>query len=199
MADQPDQSRRNFLYVASAGLGGIAAGAAAVPFIGSMLPAADTLAASKTEFDVSTVSEGQLVVIQWQGKPVFVVNRTADMLERLKGHDDTLKDPNSEAIDAVQAEWMKTPEQRVARAIKPEYLIVVASCTHLGCIPLFKPSAGQKEWGDSVPSDWPGGWHCPCHGSLYDLSGRVMNGSPAPHNLYAMPYKYLTDTKVLIG
>jgi ubiquinol-cytochrome c reductase iron-sulfur subunit len=192
-------SRRNFLYIAASGLGGIAAGATAVPFIGSMLPAADTLAASKTEFDVSTVAPGQLVVIQWQGKPVFVVHRTADMLKRVKGHDDLLKDPNSEAIDAVQAEWMKTPEQRIYRSIKPDYLILVASCTHLGCIPLFKPSAGRKEWGDSVPEDWPGGWHCPCHGSYYDLSGRVVNGSPAPHNLHVMPYKYISDTTVLIG
>jgi len=199
MADQPDQSRRNFLYVASAGLGGIAAGAVAVPFIGSMLPAADTLAASKTEFDISTVAEGQLVVIQWQGKPVFVVHRTADMLERVNGHDASLKDPNSEAVADVQAEWMDTPETRTFRAIKPEYLVVVASCTHLGCIPLFKPTTGQKDWGESVPSDWPGGWHCPCHGSFYDLSARVVNGSPAPYNLFVMPYKYTSDTTVLIG
>lgn len=199
MTDQADQSRRNFLYVAAGGLGAVAAGATVVPFIGSMLPAADTLAASKTEFDVATVAEGQLVVIQWQGKPVFVVNRTPELLSQIDGHDAMLKDPNSEAIEAVQAEWMDTPEKRKFRAIKPEYLIVVASCTHLGCIPLFKPSAGQKEWGDSVPSDWPGGWHCPCHGSLYDLSARVINGSPAPHNLHVMPYKYLSDTKVLIG
>jgi ubiquinol-cytochrome c reductase iron-sulfur subunit len=199
MSDKADHSRRNFLYVAAGGLGAVAAGATAVPFIGSMLPAADTLAAAKTEFDVSTVTEGQLVVIQWQGKPVFVVNRTTDMLERVKGHDDNLKDPNSEAIEAVQAEWMDTPEKRVYRAIKPEYLIVVASCTHLGCIPLFKPTAGQKDWGDSVPSDWPGGWHCPCHGSFYDLSARVVNGSPAPHNLHVMPYEYKTDSVVVIG
>ncbi len=199
MHDQPDQSRRNFLYVAAGGLGGIAAAGAAVPFIGSMLPAADTLAAATTEFDVSTVTEGQLVVIQWQGKPVFVVNRTADMLARVDGHDDNLKDPNSEAIDEVQAEWMDTPEKRKYRAIKPEYLIVVASCTHLGCIPLFKPTAGQKDWGDSVPSDWAGGWHCPCHGSFYDLSARVINGSPAPHNLHVMPYHYKTDSVVVIG
>lgn len=199
MSDQPNLSRRNFLWVAAGGLGGVAAVGAAVPFIGSMLPAADTLAASKTEFDVSTVAVGQLVVISWQGKPVFVVHRTADMLERVKGHDEQLKDPNSEAIEAVQAEWMQTPEQRTYRAIKPEYLVVIASCTHLGCIPLFKPSAGQKEWGDTVPADWPGGWHCPCHGSYYDLSARVINGSPAPHNLHVMPYKYISDTTVLIG
>jgi len=198
MADQADQSRRNFLYVAAGGLGGIAAGATVVPFIGSMLPAADTLAAAKTEFDVATVEAGQLVVIQWQGKPVFVVHRTEELLKQVDGHDEMLKDPNSEAIDEVSAEWM-TPEIRKYRAIKPEYLIVVASCTHLGCIPLFKPSAGRKEWGESVPEDWPGGWHCPCHGSLYDISARVINGSPAPHNLHLMPYKYMTDTQVVIG
>lgn len=198
MTDQTDQSRRNFLYVAAGGLGAVAAGATAVPFIGSMLPAADTLAAAKTEFDVSTVEEGQLVVIQWQGKPVFVTNRTPKLLAQLDGHDDMLKDPNSEAIDEVSAEWM-TDENRKYRSIKPEYFIAVASCTHLGCIPLYKPSAGRKEWGDSVPSDWVGGWHCPCHGSYYDLSARVVKGSPAPHNLHLMPYKYLSDTKVVIG
>ena len=199
MADQANQSRRNFLYIAAGGLGAVAAGATAIPFIGSMLPAADTLAASKTEFDVSTVEEGQLVVVQWQGKPVFVANRTAELLKQADGHDDQLKDPNSEAIPAVQAEWMETPEQRKYRAIKPEYLVVVASCTHLGCIPLYKPTPGRKDWGDSVPEDWAGGWHCPCHGSFYDISARVMNGSPAPHNLYVMKYKYTSDTTVVIG
>lgn len=198
MTDQADQSRRNFLYVAAGGLGAVAAGAAAVPFIGSMFPAADTLAAAKTEFDVGTVEEGQLVVIQWQGKPVFVSNRTPELLAQLDGHDDMLKDAKSEAIPAVSAEWL-TDENRKYRSIKPEYLIVVASCTHLGCIPLYKPSAGRKEWGDSVPENWPGGWHCPCHGSLYDLSARVINGSPAPHNLHLMPYEYTSDTQVVIG
>ncbi|NWF37206.1 ubiquinol-cytochrome c reductase iron-sulfur subunit [Mariprofundus sp. KV] len=199
MTDQANQSRRNFLYVAAGGLGAVAAGATVVPFIGSMLPAADTLAASKTEFDVSTVEAGQLVTIQWQGKPVFVVHRTPELLKQVDGHDDKLKDANSEAIAEVQQEWMDTPEKRKYRAIKPEYLIVVASCTHLGCIPLFKPSEGRKEWGDSVPDDWAGGWHCPCHGSYYDISARVLNGSPAPHNLHVMPYQYKSDTTVVIG
>jgi len=199
MTEKANESRRNFLYVAAGGLGGVAVAAAAVPFIGSMMPAADTLAASTTEFNVSTVAEGQLVVIQWQGKPVFVVNRTEDLLNQIDGHDDMLKDKNSEAIEAVQAAWMDTPEKRKFRSIKPEYLITVASCTHLGCIPMFKPSAGRKEWGESVPENWPGGWHCPCHGSLYDLSARVINGSPAPHNLHVMPYKYTSDTVVVIG
>lgn len=199
MTDQTDHSRRNFLYAVAGGMGAVAAGATAVPFVASMLPAADTLAAAKTEFDCATVEPGQLVVIQWQGKPVFVVHRTPEYLAEVDGHDDMLKDPNSEAIEDVQAEWMDTPEKRKYRAIKPQYLIVVASCTHLGCIPLFKPTKGRKDWGDSVPEDWPGGWHCPCHGSLYDISARVIKGSPAPHNLHVMPYKYLTDTKVVIG
>lgn len=199
MTDQTDHSRRNFLYVAAGGLGAVAGGATAIPFLGSMLPAADTLAASTTEFDCATVAEGQLVVVQWQGKPVFVTNRTDELLAQLDGHDGDLKDPNSEAIDAVHAEWMDTDEKRKTRSIKPEYLIVVASCTHLGCIPLYKPSKGRAEWGDSVPATWPGGWHCPCHGSYYDLAARVVNGSPAPHNLHVMPYKYTSDTVVVIG
>ncbi|MDQ6984527.1 MAG: ubiquinol-cytochrome c reductase iron-sulfur subunit [Ghiorsea sp.] len=199
MTDQTDHSRRNFLYVAAGGLGAVAGVATAIPFLGSMLPAADTLAAATTEFDVSTVVEGQLVVVQWQGKPVFITNRTPELLAQLDGHDDQLKDVDSEAIEAVQAEWMDTPEKRKNRSIKPEYLIAVASCTHLGCIPLYKPTAGRADWGDSVASDWVGGWHCPCHGSYYDLSARVINGSPAPHNLHVMPYKYTSDTVVLIG
>jgi len=199
MSDKADHSRRNFLYIAAGGLGAIAGGATVVPFIGSMLPAADTLAAAKTEFDTATVEEGQQVVIQWQGKPVFVVNRSPEYLNEVDGHDDMLKDPDSRHIEEVQADWMDTPEKRKYRSIKPEILIVVASCTHLGCIPLFKPTSGQKDWGDSVPADWPGGWHCPCHGSLYDISARVIKGSPAPDNLHVMPYEYKTDSVVVIG
>jgi len=198
MTDQADQSRRNFLYVAAGGMGAVAAGATVVPFIGSMFPAADTLAAAKTEFDVATVEAGQLVVIQWQGKAVFIVNRTEEYLKQVDGHDEMLKDKDSTHIEAVRADWI-TPENLKYRSIKPEYLIVVASCTHLGCIPLFKPTAGRKEWGESVPENWPGGWHCPCHGSLYDISARVINGSPAPDNLHLMPYTYKTETQVVIG
>ncbi|PIW46265.1 MAG: ubiquinol-cytochrome c reductase iron-sulfur subunit, partial [Zetaproteobacteria bacterium CG12_big_fil_rev_8_21_14_0_65_54_13] len=138
------------------------------------------------------------VVIQWQGKPVFIVNRTEEYLKQVDGHDEMLKDKDSTHIEAVRADWI-TPENLKYRSIKPEYLIVVASCTHLGCIPLFKPTAGRKEWGESVPENWPGGWHCPCHGSLYDISARVINGSPAPDNLHLMPYTYKTETQVVIG
>ncbi|MDQ6975335.1 MAG: ubiquinol-cytochrome c reductase iron-sulfur subunit [Mariprofundaceae bacterium] len=198
MSDQVDQSRRNMLFIAAGGLGAVAVAATAIPFVGSMFPAADTLAASKTEFDVATVEEGQVVVIQWQGKPVFITHRNQALLAQLDGHDDLLKDPESKAIEEVSATWLND-KNRKYRSIKPEYLIVVASCTHLGCIPLYKPSKGREEWGNSVPEDWVGGWHCPCHGSLYDLSARVIKGSPAPHNLHLMPYKYKTDTTVVIG
>lgn len=200
MADNTvDSKRRNFLWGIASGLGAVGAAGVAVPFVSSMMPAADTLAASTTEFDLSTLVPGQLVVIAWQGKPVFVVHRTPGILKRLTGYEYKLKDPESHADPRVEATWMKTSEQRLTRSIKPEYLVLNAACTHLGCIPLFKPSPGQAEWGDSVPPDWPGGWHCPCHGSLYDLAGRVMDGSPAPFNLYTVPYKYLADTKILIG
>jgi len=152
-----------------------------------------------SEFDVTTVAEGQLTVILWQGKPVFITNRTPGLLKEVDGHDDMLKDKDSKAIPEVEQPWMNTPERRKYRAIKPEYLVVSAICTHLGCIPGYKPTAGRKDWGDAVPEDWPGGWQCPCHGSLYDISGRVINGSPAPFNLHALPYKYKTDSVVVIG
>jgi len=199
MTEKTDDSRRNFLYLAAGGLGGVAAAATIVPFIGSMLPAADTLAASKTEYDVTTVAEGQLVVILWQGKPVFITHRTPELLAEVDGHDDMLKDKDSKAIPEVEQPWMNTPERRKYRSIKPEYLVVSAICTHLGCIPGYKPTAGRKDWGDAIPEDWPGGWQCPCHGSLYDISARVINGSPAPFNLHALPYEYKSDTTVVIG
>ncbi|MDX8393422.1 MAG: ubiquinol-cytochrome c reductase iron-sulfur subunit [Mariprofundales bacterium] len=199
MTEQVDESKRNFLYLLAGGLGGVAAAATALPFLGSMLPAADTLAASTTEFDVATVALGQMVVIAWRGKPVFIVHRTPEMIANLNKHDDKLKDANSKAIPEAQADWMDSADKRLWRSIKSEYLVVIASCTHLGCIPLYKPSPGQKDWGSSVPTDWVGGWHCPCHGSFYDLSARVINGSPAPHNLHLMKYRYKTDTNIVIG
>jgi len=203
MSEPTDHKRRNFLWGLASGLGAAGVAGLAVPFVKSMLPAADTLAASTTEYDVSTIVPGQLVVIAWQGIPVFVAHRTEKMLEHLDGHYFRLKDPESRALPGnghvVEAPWMKTKEQRISRAIKPEYLVTNAHCTHLGCIPLFKPSSGQAEWGDTVPTWWPGGFHCPCHGSLYDLAGRVFDGSPAPYNLYLVPYKYTAETKILIG
>ncbi|RME81753.1 MAG: ubiquinol-cytochrome c reductase iron-sulfur subunit, partial [Zetaproteobacteria bacterium] len=135
--------------------------------------------------------------VQWRGKPLFILHRTPEMIQSLYGHDDLLRDPMSRAIPEVQADWMKTKEQRITRAIKPEFLIVIGACTHLGCVPMFKPT--KKPGDDSVPKRWPGGWHCACHGSLYDLAGRVFKGVPAPYNLFLPPYRYIDDTIVRIG
>ncbi|MDQ6950678.1 MAG: ubiquinol-cytochrome c reductase iron-sulfur subunit [Mariprofundales bacterium] len=191
--------RREFLYAAATGVGAVGAAATAIPFVRAMQPAADTLAASTTEFDVATVEPGMIKAIIWRGQPIFIVHRTPAMLKEINGHDAMLKDPESRAIPEVESAWMTSDTLRSTRAIRPEYLVISAVCTHLGCIPTFKPTPGRKDWGDAVPVDWPGGWLCACHGSLYDLSGRVIKGSPAPFNLHMPPYKYIHDTTVLIG
>jgi len=191
--------RRNFLYAAATGISAAGVASAAIPFVRAMQPAADTLADSTTEFDVAMVEEGMMKVILWRGEPIFIVHRTPAMIKQLDGHDDLLRDPKSLAVPKVQAVWMTSDSLRVTRALREEYLVVVGVCTHLGCIPSFKPTSGRKDWGESVPVDWPGGWLCACHGSLYDLSGRVTKGSPAPYNLYIPPYKYIHDTTILIG
>ncbi len=197
MSDKPnDNPRRTFLYTMAGVMGTAGACATAVPFIHALEPAADTVAAGVTEFDVSTVEPGMMKTIMWRGQPVFVVHRTEEMLKSLYGHDDMLRDPLSEAIPEVQADWMKTKEQRITRAIKPEYLVVSGVCTHLGCIPMFEPN---ESGGGDLPKNWPGGWHCACHGSNYDLSGRVFKGVPAPYNLFIPPYRYTDDTTIRIG
>ena len=193
MSDNP---RRTFLYTMAGVMGTAGACATAVPFIRALEPAADTVAAGVTDFDVSTVEPGMMKTIMWRGQPVFVVHRTEEMLKSLYGHDDMLRDPLSEAIPEVQADWMKTKEQRITRAIKPEYLVVSGVCTHLGCIPIFEPRDGG---GGDLPENWPGGWHCACHGSNFDLSGRVFKGVPAPYNLFIPPYRYTSDTMIRIG
>jgi len=194
-----DQTRRALLYTLASGMGAAGVATTVVPFVRAIQPAADTLAAAVTEFDLSTVDEGMMKTIAWRGQPVFVLHRTPDMLKTLQGHDDLLRDPMSRAIPEVQADWMKTDELRIARAIKPEFLVISAVCTHLGCIPGFMPTAGQADWGEAVPINWPGGWHCACHGSNYDLSGRVFKDVPAPYNLHIPPYKYTNNTTILIG
>jgi ubiquinol-cytochrome c reductase iron-sulfur subunit len=169
------QTRRDFLVLTGCALGAVAAAAAVWPLIDSMNPAADTLALSTTEVDLAPVAVGQSITVMWQGKPVFIRHRTAKEIEEAKDVDiSTLRDPQTDA-------------QRVQ---KPEWLIVVGVCTHLGCIPL-----GQK------PTDPRGnydGWFCPCHGSQYDSSGRIRQG-PAPLNLRVPKYVFNTDTAIKIG
>ena len=185
-----DNSKRRFLVTLASATGGVAALGVATPFVMSMMPSARAKAAgAPVEVDLSKVEPGMLLAVEWRGKPVWVVNRSREMLDLLTKHDARLTDPKCE--DPQQPDYCKN----VTRSIKPEYLIVVGICTHLGCSPNFRKEVGPADLG----ADWPGGWLCPCHGSRFDLSARVFNGSPAPTNLVIPPHKYLSDTKVLIG
>lgn len=186
-----DASKRRFLVTMTSAVGGVAALGTAVPFVLSMNPSARAKAAgAPVEVDLSKVEPGMLLAVEWRGKPVWVVQRTPEMLELLGKHDDKLTDPASDN-SSQQPEYCKNP----TRSIKPEYLIVVGICTHLGCSPTFRKEVGPADLG----ADWAGGWFCPCHGSRFDLAGRVFSGSPAPTNLVIPPHRYLSDTRVLIG
>ena len=194
MADKElDQGKRRFLVVATSVAGGVATGAVAVPFVASMLPSGRARAAgAPVEVDISRLEPGDRVTVEWRGKPVWVVRRTKEMLETVKQSDARTADPKSER----KPEELTPPYARNEyRSIKPEYLVVVGICTHLGCSPVdkFKPQAEPFE------ADWKGGFYCPCHGSLFDLAGRVYKNKPAPDNLEVPPYKFLSDTRILIG
>lgn len=185
-----DRGRRKFLVAATASVGAIGGVAVAWPFIASMLPSARAKAAgAPVEVDISKVEPGALLAVEWRGKPVWVVNRTKEMLDLLGKHDAKLTDPGSE--QPQQPDYCKN----ATRSIKPEYLIAVGICTHLGCSPTYRKELGAPDLGD----DWPGGWLCPCHGSRFDLAARVFIGSPAPLNLVIPPHKYISDSKVLVG
>lgn len=192
MSDQNvDNSKRRFLVTMASAAGGVATLGVAAPFVLSMMPSARAKAAgAPVEVDLSKLEPGMLLAVEWRGKPVWVVNRTKDMLDLMAKHDDKLTDSASDN-SAQQPEYCKNPH----RSIKPEYLVVVGICTHLGCSPTFRKEIGPADLG----ADWPGGWFCPCHGSKFDLAARVFNGSPAPTNLVIPPHQYLTDTKILIG
>jgi len=184
-----NQEKRNFLIAATAGVGALGAAAVAVPFVGSMLPSERAKAAgAPVEVDISKIAPGAMITAEWRGKPVWIINRTDQMTSELAKHNDQLSDPNSEV-----------PQQPVycknaSRSIKPNLAVVVGICTHLGCSPSEKLQAG----GD-MGENWTGGFFCPCHGSKFDLAGRVFKGSPAPINLVVPPYQYLTDTTLVIG
>lgn len=190
---EPDPSRRRFLTVTTAVVGAVGVGVAAVPFIDSMNPSSRALAAgAPIDMDISKLEEGQMVTFVWRRKPVWVLRRTKAQLAELPKLNDRLKDPQS-----------KEPQQPpnlpnfdpVLRAVKPEYLVLVGICTHLGCVPDYRPEPGAYGLG----ATWPGGFFCPCHGSRYDLSGRVMIGSPAPLNLPVPPHFYVSDTVIRTG
>lgn len=188
--NQINQKRRRLLIGATSAVGAVGVGGIAVPFIGSWSPSARARAAgAPVKADISKLEPGQMVIIEWRGKPVFVVRRTEETLENLGKRDDVLRDPTCE--EGEQPEYVS----KTHRAIKPEYLVLTGICTHLGCSPKFRPEVAPEDLG----AEWLGGFFCPCHGSRFDLAGRVFKGVPAPTNLTVPPYKYISDTTIIIG
>ncbi|MGA7799773.1 MAG: ubiquinol-cytochrome c reductase iron-sulfur subunit [Gammaproteobacteria bacterium] len=188
--DGVDKSRRRFLTAAATVVGGVGAVYVATPFVSSMQPSARAKAlGAPVEADISKLEAGQLMRVKWRGKPVWIVNRTKKMLDDLPTLDSQLRDPKS--LEPQQPKYA----QNEYRSIKPEYLVAVGICTHLGCSPTYRPEVAPADLG----VEWKGGFFCPCHGSRYDLAGRVYDGVPAPLNLEVPPYRYLTDTLVRIG
>jgi ubiquinol-cytochrome c reductase iron-sulfur subunit len=172
-------------------MGLVGAAATAVPFLASWRPSARAKAlGAPVEVDIGKLEPGALMKVEWRGQAVYVVHRTAEMLGKLSGHDASLRDPNSENTDQ-QPDYIKGE----TRSIKPEYLVLVGVCTHLGCAPLDKFQPGDADLGAS----WAGGFYCPCHGSKFDLSGRVFKDVPAPSNLPVPPHRFMSDTKLMIG
>jgi len=190
MTDNVDHSKRNLLIAATAAAGGVATIGISTPFIASLTPSDRAKAAgAPVEVDISTIEPGTMFSVEWQGKPVWIVRRSKEMLDLLAKHDDDLVDPASTVEQ--QPDYCRNP----TRSIKPEFLVVLGICTHLGCSPTFRPEAAPADLG----SDWAGGWFCPCHGSRFDLAARVFKGVPAPTNLIIPPHKYLSDTRLLVG
>lgn len=182
---------RRRLIVATAAVGGAGGLATLVPFVSSMLPSERAKAAgAPVEVDISKLESGQMMTVEWRGKPVWIINRTKAMLDTLPKLKDALADPDSK--EQQQPEYIKGDN----RSIKPEILVAVGICTHLGCSPSSKFKAGAEE---GMSADWVGGFLCPCHGSTFDFSGRVYKSKPAPTNLEVPPHMYLTDTLLLIG
>lgn len=178
--------RRRFLIAATSAVGAVGAVGAAIPFVASWNPSAKAKAAgAPVKVDISKVQPGQRMTVEWRGKPVWVIRRTPEMLESLKTNTDKLADPDSEREQ--QPNYAENP----FRSVKDEVLVLVGICTHLGCSPQFLPEV--------IPDETIGGFYCPCHGSKFDLAGRVFKGVPAPTNLVVPPYMYTDDTNLIIG
>ena len=184
-----DSTRRN-LVVATSVLGGAAGVGVAIPFVASWWPSERAKAAgAPVEVDISKMEPGEMKIVEWRGKPVWIIRRTKEMLDSLKAATARLTDPSSGASD--QPEYAKND----VRSRKPDYMVMEGVCTHLGCSPQLKGTDAKAEMG----SDWVGGFYCPCHGSKFDFAGRVFKGAPAPLNLPVPPYAYLSETTILIG
>ena len=188
--DEVDIRKRRFLTAAATVVGGVGAAYAAVPFLASWLPSERAKAAgAPVQADISKLESGQMIRVQWRGKPVWVVRRTEEMLAALPGLNGELRDP--ESVDPQQPEYC----QNIDRSIKPEILVAVGICTHLGCSPTYRPEFAPPDLGP----EWKGGFFCPCHGSTYDLAGRVYAGVPAPSNLVVPPHHFVSATRLLVG
>jgi ubiquinol-cytochrome c reductase iron-sulfur subunit len=193
MSDQQvDQAKRTWL-IASSCAGAVGGAAAVVPFVSTFAPSERAKAAgAAVEVDISGIKPGEKLTAEWRGKPVWIVRRTPEQVAGLAKIDAQMADPNSDRKAYPIPDYAKN----TARSIKPEYLVVVGICSHLGCSPSDKLQAGPQP---SLPDDWTGGFLCPCHGSTFDLAGRVFKNKPAPDNLEVPPHMYLSDTKLLIG
>jgi ubiquinol-cytochrome c reductase iron-sulfur subunit len=198
MTDEVDHGRRRLLTAATVGTGVIGAAFAAIPFIASWKPSARAKAlGAPVDVDASKLEAGQMLKVVWRGQAVFVVRRVKAVVDQLGGHDDMLADPKSD--DSVQPDYIKATG--AVRARNPEYWVGLAVCTHLGCSPLgaFLPNDSFQVAGADLGANWPGGFYCPCHGSKYDLSGRVFKSMPAPKNLTVPPYAIGANTRIVIG
>ncbi|HUT40762.1 MAG TPA: ubiquinol-cytochrome c reductase iron-sulfur subunit [Gammaproteobacteria bacterium] len=188
--EETNSGRRRFLTAATTVVGAVGVGFFLVPFISSMQPSAKARAAgAPVRADISKLQPGQMIRVKWRGKPVWIVSRTTVTLDELPGLDAKLADPESQLPQQpayAQNEW---------RSIKPEVLVLIGICTHLGCSPTYRPDMAPADLGP----DWQGGFFCPCHGSKFDMAGRVFKGMPAPTNLLVPPYRYLSDAEIIIG
>lgn len=189
MSTDVDAGRRRFLTASVAVVGGVAVVGTAVPFVAAWQPSERARAiGAPIEVDISKIEPGQMVTYKWRGQPIWVVSRTPEILDSLPGLDERLRDPGS--TQDQQPAYAKNE----FRSIKPELLVLIGICTHLGCSPSY-----IKQDQAPLGAGWPGGFFCPCHGSMFDYAGRVYSGVPAPTNLVVPPHKYLSDTRILVG
>jgi ubiquinol-cytochrome c reductase iron-sulfur subunit len=190
MSEEVDRGRRQLLTAATALTGAVGTALALTPFLASWKPSARAKAlGAPVEIDISKLEPGSMLKVEWRGKPVWVIRRTPEMLASLEQDTAMLADPASDS--SAQPEFAKN----AARSAKPEYLVVLGVCTHLGCAPMSRFTKADAELG----ADWPGGFYCPCHGSKFDLAGRVFKNVPAPKNLEVPPYMFVDDNRILVG
>ena len=189
--EEIDKGKRRILLAAATAMGGIGAAYVAAPFVISMDPSARAEAAgAPVEVDISKMQYGQLLTVEWRGKPVWILRRDKEMLKNMMSLNDQLRDPHADEL-SQQPVYAKNDY----RSLNEEYMVMIGICTHLGCAPTYRPDLAPQDLGP----EWKGGFFCPCHGSRYDLAGRVFAGVPAPSNLVVPPYRFVTSTRLLIG